>query len=589
MLLNGGIDVIEQFSQEIRMLYNEAENGKMIELGAFRNKWGIQGSIGEAYQALCSKRYKKKKGSFYTPPEIVEFMVNRVIEEVDFKSNPMVKVLDPSCGSGAFLLRLCQALSKKAEEAGIDYGAFHVLTYNLFGYDTDEMAVMISSIELYEKFHVFPEHIIHKDFLIEQMEEFDIIIGNPPYMGHKVLTGEYRGKLQRLYPQVFFDKGDIAYCFIKKSIDCLKENGTLSLITSRYLLEALSGRGVRKYMAENGSMRTIIDFYGIRPIKEAGVDTMIFEFQKASHKDGAPVATPIEFYRLKNSAKSIGPRILERSNLENQAYASHISVSPLQLKEDGWSFIGHMEQSIIDKIRGKELRYFCQSHQGIITGCDKAFVLKKGEAEKLGIEKELLKPWIKSSNIKPFSVDSAEYLLIYSDNITGDKGKKALEYIGQYKDRLKKRRECRNGTREWFQLQWGRESHIFQGKKIVFPYKSNGNRFAIDHGSYFSADVYAITISEMFKNMYTYEFLAGVLNSSIYEFYIKTIAKKLGEDLYEYYPNKIMTLRIPDYIEELDAMVRQGGDGLMERIDALLCRKLGITPEEYEIIRSWCS
>lgn len=576
--------VVEQFLKEIRELYNEAKNGKMIELGAFRNRWGIQVSIGEAYQAMCSREYKKEKGSFYTPPEIVDFMVDMALEGVDFKTSPMVKVLDPSCGGGAFLIRLCQVLSKRAEEAGIDYGPFHVLTYNLFGYDTDETAVMISSLELYEKFHAFPEHIIHKDFLIDQEEEFDIIIGNPPYMGHKILAGEYRESLQKLYPQVFFDKGDIAYCFIKKSIDCLKKNGTLSLITSRYLLEALSGKGIRKYISEKGSMKTIIDFYGIRPIKGAGVDTMIFEFKKASY-DGVP----IEFYRLKSSAKSIGSRVLELSNLKNEAYARHISAAPWQLKKEGWSFTGHMEQSIIDKIKGKELRYFCQSYQGIITGCDRAFVLGKVEAEKLGIEKELLKPWIKNSNIKPFSVDAAEYLLIYSNNISGDNGKKALEYIGQYKDRLEKRRECRNGIRKWYELQWGRESGMFQEKKIVFPYKSSSNRFAIDYGSYFSADVYAITISEMFKSMYTYEFLAGILNSSIYEFYIKTMAKKLGEDMYEYYPNKIMTLRIPDYIEELDLMVKQGGENLRERIDDLLCRRLGITPEEYEIIRSWCS
>ena len=575
--------VLEQFTKEIRNLYNEAKNGKMIELGAFRNKWGIQGSIGEAYQTLCSREYKKEKGSFYTPPEIVDFMVNRVLEKVDFRENPYVRVLDPSCGGGAFLTKLCQKLSKKAEEAGIDFGAFHVLTYNLFGYDTDETAVMISSLELYESYRVFPEHIVNKDFLTGQDDGFDIIIGNPPYMGHKVLIGEYREQLQRLYPQVFFDKGDIAYCFIKKTIDCLNKEGTLNLITSRYLLEALNGRGIRKYMAYEGSIETIIDFYGIRPIKGAGVDTMIFEFKKAS------TGKPIEFYRLKDSAKAIGAQILEEGSLNNEAYATHISAEPLQLNEEGWSFMGSREQAIINKITGRELRYFCQSHQGIITGLDRAFVLKRDEAEKLDIEEELVKPWIKSSNIKPFSVDSTDQVIIYSNLINGLNGGKALEYIGRYKEKLEKRRECRSGVRKWYELQWGRKNSIFQEKKIVFPYKSSSNRFAIDRGSYFSADVYSIKISDMFTGLYTYEFLAGILNSRIYEFYIKTFAKKLGEGMYEYYPNKIMTLRIPDYMEELDLAVRQGGENLKDRIDSILCSRLGITHQEYKIIRSWCS
>ncbi len=575
--------MLEQFKEGIKSLYNEAKKGKLIELGAFRSNWDIHGSIGEVYQTLCSREYKKEKGSFYTPPEIVDFMVDRAIEGVDFKADPYVKVLDPSCGGGAFLTKICEALSKMAEEAGIDFGPFHVLTHNLFGYDNDETAVMIASLELYEKYQVFPEHIVHKDFLADQEHGFDIIIGNPPYMGHKVLTGEYRERLQSLYPQVFFDKGDIAYCFIKKSIDCLKENGSLSLITSRYLLESLSGKGIRKYILQNGSMKTIIDFYGIRPIKGAGVDTMIFTFQKGT------AGQIIDFYRLKEASKSIGANILEYSSLNNEEYARHISACPSHLNEEGWSFTGSMEQSIINKLKGRELRYFCHSHQGVITGLDKAFVLEKNDAERLAIEQVLLKPWIKSTDIRPFSVDSTDKVIIYSNHINEENGEQALKYIGQYKERLEKRRECRSGKRKWFQLQWGREDSIFEEKKIIFPYKSSDNRFAIDQGSYFSADVYAITIDEMFKSMYTYEYLTGVLNSSVYEFYIKTLAKKLGEGMYEYYPNKLMTLRVPDYMEELDLLVKQGGESLRGRIDELLCRRLGITPEEYQIIRSWCS
>ncbi len=37
-----------------------------------------------------------------------------------------------------------------------------------------------------------------------------------------------------------------------------------------------------------------------------------------------------------------------------------------------------------------------------------------------------------------------------------------------------------------------------------------------------------------------------ILNSKIYDFYFKTFAKKLGEDLYEYYPNNLMRLYIPN-------------------------------------------
>jgi adenine-specific DNA-methyltransferase len=93
---------------------------------------------------------------------------------------------------------------------------------------------------------------------------------------------------------------------------------------------------------------------------------------------------------------------------------------------------------------------------------------------------------------------------------------------------------------------------------------------------------------DMFKNSISYEFLVGVLNSSIYEFYIKTIAKKLGDDLYEYYPNKIMTLKIPEYIREIEDEVLNKNDDIRDRVDKILMKHFGITDDEYKVIKDWC-
>jgi adenine-specific DNA-methyltransferase len=89
--------------------------------------------------------------------------------------------------------------------------------------------------------------------------------------------------------------------------------------------------------------------------------------------------------------------------------------------------------------------------------------------------------------------------------------------------------------------------------------------------------------------MFSYEYLLGLLNSSIYEFYIKSMAKKLGDDLYDYYPNKIMTLRIPEPIPAIEEEIKRGGKNLHYVIDMILSEELGISMEEYSVIRSWCS
>ncbi|MEG1871157.1 MAG: TaqI-like C-terminal specificity domain-containing protein, partial [Peptostreptococcaceae bacterium] len=247
------------------------------------------------------------------------------------------------------------------------------------------------------------------------------------------------------------------------------------------------------------------------------------------------------------------------------------------LKGESWIIRDNTVKDIISRIEEKceyLLSDICTSHQGIITGCDRAFVVKMETSEKENLENDILKPWIKGSYIRKNEVKRQNSYIIYSDLIKKeDEYPNSIRYISEYKDKLSMRRECARDIRQWYQLQWGRTQNIFEEKKIIFPFKAGSNKFALDEGSYFSADVYALRLKEQEK--FTYEFLLFILNSNLYEFYFKAFAKKLGEDLYEYYPNNLMKLRIPD----LKAFNTLTEDELYSYFN--------ITEEEVEVIKSY--
>lgn len=70
----------------------------------------------------------------------------------------------------------------------------------------------------------------------------------------------------------------------------------------------------------------------------------------------------------------------------------------------------------------------------------------------------------------------------------------------------------------------------------------------MDHqGAYFSADIYGLKLIPLLKRNYHEDALTALLNSRVYDYYFKSFAKKLGNDLYEYYPNTVMQLKIPDF------------------------------------------
>lgn len=565
--------MLKEFLQDLKNVYSAILEEK-DEVDNFINRWEIEGFIGEFYEKIKNKEERKTTGSFYTPIEVVDYMVDELVNEIDNLNQ--IKILDPSCGGGYFLIRLYQKL------ASIGFEPNDIIK-SLYGYDIDDNAIMITTLELFRNSKIVSKNILKKDFLIEDNNDYDFIIGNPPYLGHKMIDKQYRQKLNEKYKDVFQDKADLSYCFIKKSIDSLKDEGSLLFFTSRYLLEALYGDRIRQYILKSGFIDKIIDFYGIRFVKGAGVDTIIIDFVKGRERDN------IKYYRLNKNAKLKGQEVFNDITYGTQKYSLFYNVNQNDLNKDGWIFVDKVGREIINKIRGVELATVCQSFQGIITGCDKAFIVKEEDVEENNIEKELLKRWIKNSNIDKFKIsNSNEYIIYINEPIQEDRYPNAIKYIEKHREKLEQRRECKNGVRKWYQLQWGRKREDFEGEKIIYPYKSDKNRFAIDKGSFYSADVYSLKIDDMFKGLISYEFLVGVLNSRIYDYYIKTMAKKLGDDLYEYYPNKILKLKIPNYISEIDEIVREDIEvsQKLDKIDCLLCKHFGITEDEYQYIKN---
>lgn len=524
-------------------------------------------------QLKKSRIDRKDKGVFYTPPEVVERMTEKILAEVDLAANPYIRILDPACGTGLFLIKAFELLKQRFEKdytlilernkelegklQMVDIGGF-IVENNLWGADIDQEALDTAGeilIKLAGKECV--PNLLCCDSLLSGAEaqislyseitreeykfwcsSYDYIIGNPPYIGHKQVTKEYKNVLQQLYKGIYRDKSDISYCFLKKGIDLLKEGGSLSFITSRYFMEGPSATGLRKYMAEQCTITEITDFYGQSVFRDAGVAACIITLVKGSHGDKTLVL------KYKEGISASGAELFASSNYEQ------FSVGRPVLKETGWVLLNPEKYAIFSGIEAKSsltLGDVAESYQGIITGCDRAFIVSRNEVEEHEIEEGLLKPWIKNSNVQKHYIKEPLQFLIYSDFIrTEEDFPNAIKHIANYRKRLMGRRECRNGVRKWYQLQWGRTNKVFDTPKIVYPYKSSGSRFAVDRtGYYCSADIYSLKLKKEYEGIMSLDYIAALLNSRLFEFYFKCYGKKISENLYDYYPNTVLKMRIP--------------------------------------------
>ncbi|RKD32772.1 adenine-specific DNA methylase [Thermohalobacter berrensis] len=503
-------------------------------------------------------------------------MISMAIKDQDIIENPYLKVIDPACGGGYFLEEIYNRLKeileknynkivqsnpdiKKELEKGIHR---FIIKNNLWGADIDEFAVYMTTVTLLLKGknnRKLNPNIFKKDILLEGKTNllnlyskndidslndisFDLVIGNPPYIGHKKINKDYRKKIKDYYYDVFSDKSDLSYCFIRRGYELLRDDGRLVYITSRYFQEAPSAKGLRNFMKKHMYLDTIIDFYGEKVFKNAGISPVIIKCYKRELDNNR-----IHIYKLKDDVKLKLYKNKKALNINDKNRFNRFTINQNSLNINGWILIDEKEKNLYDKIHSQG-NYFlsevCNCNQGIITGCDKAFIVDKDTIKKEDLEKDIIRPWIKNSNIRKYIKDNTTQYLLYTDLIDDiTKYPNILKHIMPYKIRLEKRRECRKGIRKWYHLQWGRKLDIFQSPKIIFPFKANKSRFTLDYdGVFCSADVYILTNNN--SAQLSLEYLLGFLNSSLFEFYFKSVAKKVSSKMYDYYPNKIMNLKI---------------------------------------------
>jgi adenine-specific DNA-methyltransferase len=216
-------------------------NQPVGELKELIDKWDFHNDgdiIGYIYQALECQSNLKKKGQFFTPGDIVAHIIDHSIESIDIEA---ARILDPACGSGQFLIYLYKRILDFYLARGLKEkdAARRIIKDNIFGIDIDPIAVMIAKFNLSKLSGCRPEeiNIYCFDFLYQDLlgitegsiskKPFDLIAGNPPWRSK--FSVEEKRYFRKHYQSIKSGMNTFTL-FIERSIDYIKDNGTVSFL-----------------------------------------------------------------------------------------------------------------------------------------------------------------------------------------------------------------------------------------------------------------------------------------------------------------------------------------------------------------------
>ena len=224
-----------------------------------------------------------------------------------------IKILDPACGTGRFLIAAANLLFNFYNICEPEQNPFDlkkkIIQNHIFGIDIDKTSILMSKLMLIKWIYSENENdlnenkgnhpslgeiedfvdtidlnfnLFNMDYLIEfDAKNFDIIIGNPPYVENKkIFDKEFKEEIKKKFESAY-RLYDLSVVFIEKSLKILKNGiGCLSFLTTNKFLSAEYGLKIRDLLLRVTEIKEIINISSLPIFKNTAAYPIILSCKK---------------------------------------------------------------------------------------------------------------------------------------------------------------------------------------------------------------------------------------------------------------------------------------------------------------------
>lgn len=464
-----------------------------------------------------------------------------------------LRILDPACGSGAFLIEafdqlhaLYEISNARLEELRGERTLFdldrQILQHNLYGVDLNAEAIQICQLSLWIKTAALGKVLTSLDHTIREGNSvisdpsvhpkafdwqaafpevfaqggFDVVVGNPPYVRQELLS-PYKPWLEANY-ETFHGMADLYVYFYELGVRVLKPGGLLSFIVTNKWMKAGYGEPLRRFFSEKAWVRSVVDFGHAKQIfEEADVFPSIIVVEK-----------PTDAPKPKTARLCTIPREqLRIDDLSVQIEKEGAEMRLSQLGANAWQLEPSAVFALLQKITntGKALKTFAgvKPLRGVVTGCNEAFLIDSKTRNELVASdpncSQIIHPYLRGQDVGRWQSEWAWTWIIFTRRgIAIDSYPAVKAHLAQFRERLEPKPNDWKGTNwpgrkggsyQWFEIQdsidYWRE---FEKPKLVYQEIQFHPSYALDAKGFFGNNkTFFITSEDLY--------LLAVLNSPL--------------------------------------------------------------------------
>ncbi len=453
-----------------------------------------------------------------------------------------LRVLDPACGSGAFLAAAFDRLAaeyhrtnREIEALGGNRSLFDVdttvLQHNLFGVDLNPESVQVTKLSLWLKTATrdrpltwLDGNIQCGDSLVDDpryaerafdwkegrragawldddedvaeaidarwKEGFDVVLGNPPYVRQEWFTA-IKPALKSTF-DVFDGTADLFVYFFERGLQVLKPGGRLAFIVSNKWMKGGYAARLRAMLASRTVVEEVLDF-GHAPIfPDADAFPSIVVVRKLGADEAPSIEYPVRVAQLPR--KDLGHTSLPEFVQRHQTV-----IRQGRFGAEPWSLESPAVQALMDRMtsEGVPLREFagCGPMYGIKTGFNDAFMVDTATRDALVREDprsaEIIRPYLRGQDIDRWASDWNETWLIFTRRgVEIDHYPAILRHLERHRAGLEPRPANwkggdwpgrKPGPYRWYEIQDPVAYHeVFAKPKLVYQVIQFHPSFALD-------------------------------------------------------------------------------------------------------------